>query len=202
MKKKFLMAFVLSVSTLSLIMLSSCSSTKVAVPTPDSVELERFMGAWYVHGYTPIIVDKDAHNAVEHYARGEGDKILTTYAFRKGSFDGKLKTFTPTGFVHDEETQAEWRMQFIWPFRAEYFIHYVSPDYSETIIAHPNREYAWLMSRSPSISEEAYQALLNRLEQIGYDLAVIQRVPHDWSKEGERLAEIEQAGAREPLAER
>ena len=118
------------------ICLSGCAS-RPPLTTPERVDLEGFMGAWYVHGYTPIVVDKDAHNAVEHYFLDAKRRVQTTYSFRKGGFDGKLKTFTPTGFpVKDDPSGARWKMQFIWPFKADYVIAHLSDDGRQTIIAH------------------------------------------------------------------
>jgi len=157
--------------------------------TPDSVDLDRFMGLWYVQGYTPILVDHDAHNAVEHYAlKGDG-KIATTYQFRKGGSDGKLKTMTPVGEVYNKESRAEWRMQFIWPFKAPYVIHHLSPDYESTIIAHPNRKYAWIMHRNPKMEPNTYQSYLDMLQNSGFDPARIEKVPHNWSGESSRIQE-------------
>ncbi|NBB79681.1 MAG: hypothetical protein GVY36_09590 [Verrucomicrobia bacterium] len=173
---------------------SGCASNQPPFPTPDRVELEAFMGRWYVHGYTPILVDKEAHNAIEHYRLDADEKIQTTYQFRDGGFDGELKTYTPVGWVHDEASNAEWRMQFIWPFRAEYIILHVDEDYRETIIAHPNRKYAWIMLRSKEVSEADYERLIGKLEAVGYDRDVIQRLPQDWSGEAERLRELEAEG--------
>ena len=160
------------------------------------------MGTWYVMGYTPIVVDHDAHNAVEHYALGEDGEILTTYQFRKGSVDGKLKTYQPTGYVHNRESNAEWRMQFMWPFKSAYIVLYRSEDYQHTIIAHPNRKYAWIMSRSPVIEESVYEELLDQLVAEGFTREDILHVPHDWSNEQERLLEIDRVGADLPLVPR
>jgi apolipoprotein D and lipocalin family protein len=172
------------------------------LPTAGVVDLPRFMGAWYVVGHTPIVVDKDAYNALEHYALSEDDRILTTYQFRDGSFDGRVKTYTPTGFVHDPDTRAEWRMQFVWPFKSAYTVLYLSDNYQHTIIAHPNRKYAWIMSRDPALEEQEYEAMLVRLEQAGFDRTRMRRVPHDWSDEAARLTVIERAGSTRPLVPR
>ena len=152
------------------------------------------MGRWYVHGYTPILVDKGAHNAIEHYRLDADEKIQTTYQFRDGGFDGKVKTYTPVGWVHDDATNAEWRMQFIWPFRAEYIILHVDEDYTETIIAHPNRKYAWIMLRSREVDDTDYERLIGKLEAVGYDREIIQQLPQDWTDEADRLKEMEAAG--------
>jgi apolipoprotein D and lipocalin family protein len=180
--------------------LSGCAS-KPPLPTPSHVDLDRFMGTWYVMGYTPILVDGDAHNAVEHYFRAADGRIRTTYQYRDGGFTGELKTHTPVGTVHNTETNAEWRMQFIWPFKAQYIILYLSDDYSRTIIAHPNRKYAWIMTRAPEISAAEYEAMLKELEAVGFDRGVIRRLPHDWTSDQERLRLIESTGSSKPLSE-
>lgn len=183
--------------------MSGCASSHPPLPTPDKVDLERFMGAWFVHGYTPILVDKEARNAVEHYYLNDRGKVETTYQFRDGAFDGTLKTFTPKGFPRkDDPSHAHWKMQFIWPFKADYVILYVSDDYQSTVIAHPNRKYAWIMDRSHNIDDATYQNLLKKLEGVDYDPANIQRLPQDWSGESERLKQIEETGRDAPLAER
>ncbi|MEM8712504.1 MAG: lipocalin family protein, partial [Planctomycetota bacterium] len=85
------------------------------LPTERAVDLDRFMGDWYVQGHVPVGSESTAHNAVESYAReGDSTKILTSYVFRKKGFDGKLKTMEPVGFVDDEDTNATWGMRFIW----------------------------------------------------------------------------------------
>jgi apolipoprotein D and lipocalin family protein len=177
----------------AMIFLNGCAS-HAPLPAPQHVNLERFMGRWYVVGYTPILVDKEAHNAIEHYRLDADEKILTTYQFRDAGFDGELKRYTPVGWVENQASNAEWRMQFIWPFRAEYHILYVNDEYTETIIAHPSRNYAWIMLRQPEVSDAAYEGFLQKLEAAGYDRGIVQKLPQDWSGESERLEALQAEG--------
>ncbi|PXA05636.1 hypothetical protein DDZ13_01820 [Coraliomargarita sinensis] len=196
-------AFTSLVLVASLWFVNGCASSDTPLPTADRVDLGKFMGVWYVHGYTPILVDKKAHNAVEHYYLNDKNQVETTYQFRDGSVDGELKTFTPKGFpVEDDPSQARWKMQFIWPFKSDYVIIDVSEDYQSTIIGHPSRKYAWIMDRARDIDDKHYQSQLKKLEEAGYDLSVVQRLPQDWSDESERLKELKEVGATAPLAER
>jgi len=155
-------------------------SSQPPLETVPQVDLPRFMGDWYVHGYTPILVDKDAHNATETYALNSDGTISTTYRFRQGGFDGEEKVYTPKGFVHNTLTNAEWRMQFLWPFKAAYLIIYLDANYESTIIGVPNRNHAWIMSRSPQMDDATYADHLIFLKERGYDTTKIQRVPHQW----------------------
>lgn len=177
----------------AMVFASGCSSHP-PLPTPEYVDIERFMGRWYVLGYTPILVDEQAHNAIEHYRLDENNKIQTTYQFRDGGFDGELKTYTPVGWVHDKSTNAQWRMQFIWPFRSDYIILHLAEDYSRTIVVHPSRKYAWIMQREPEISDQEYETMLEILEAEGVDRRRITRLPQDWSTEAERMKTLRSAG--------
>ncbi|MGJ8638943.1 MAG: lipocalin family protein [Opitutaceae bacterium] len=194
MKKRTFKRLLTAASVAAMSLFYGCVSKQAPLPKPERVDLERFMGRWYVVGYTPIVVDKKAHNAIEHYRLDENAKIQTTYQFRDGSFDGGLKTYTPVGWVHDKTTNAEWRMQFIWPLRSEYIILHVDDDYSETIVVHPNRKYAWIMTRSPDISDERYEAMLQKLVSEGFERSRIQKVAQDWSNEAERLEDMKAQG--------
>ena len=148
------------------------------------VNLQRFMGDWYVIGFIPVripfVSDEGAHNAVESSRLTDEGVIETTYTFRKGAFDGPEKRMTPKGWVHNEETNAEWRMQFLWPFEAAYLIVYLDVDYRRTIIGVPDRKYVWIMSRDPELSDADYQELLDYAAGVGYDSDKVQRVPQRW----------------------
>jgi apolipoprotein D and lipocalin family protein len=170
------------------VFLAACASSGPSVSPLEAartaIELERFMGDWYVIGSIPITIplfsEEGAHNAVESYELREDGTILTTYSFRKGAFDGKQRRFTPKGWVYDHETNTEWRMQFVWPFKAAYLIAWVGEDYGETIIGVPDRDYVWIMARSPEMSERRYEELLERVRGLGYDTNRIQRIPQRW----------------------
>jgi apolipoprotein D and lipocalin family protein len=151
------------------------------------VDLERFMGDWYVIGFIPVTIpffsEEGAHNGLESYRLTDEGVIETTYTFRKGAFDGPEKRLTPKGWVHNEETNAEWRMQFLRPFKAAYLIVYLDEGYQRTIIGVPNRKYVWIMSRHPGLSDADYQALLDYVARVGYDSEKVQRMPQRWPAE-------------------
>ncbi|MDG1049554.1 MAG: lipocalin family protein [Planctomycetota bacterium] len=157
----------------------ACAPTKPLATVPQ-VDLGRFMGDWYVQGHIPVGSEADAYNGVESYALGEDGRILTSYVFRDGSFDGDLETLEPVGFVKNRETNAEWGMRIIWPFKAQYLITHLDEEYTETIIARARRDYAWIMTRDQVISEERFERLVQRLGEMGYDLTEVRRVPQRW----------------------
>lgn len=147
--------------------------------TVDQVDLERFMGDWYVVANIPTFLEQDAYNPVESYALNPDGTIATTFTFNKGALDGPLKTYHPKGFVLDTETNARWGMQFIWPIKADYRIIYLDPDYQLTVIGRAKRDYVWVMSRTPVLSEETYARIRSLLDEVGYDTNQLRRPEHD-----------------------
>ena len=167
--------------TLSALLLAiSACAQHAPMPTVDYVDINRFMGDWYVIANIPTTFEKGAHNAVETYELKGDDQIATTFTFRDGAFSGKQKSFHPKGFIADKQTNARWLMQFVWPLKMDYRIVYLTPDYSQTIIARRARDYVWLMARSPNMGAEEYQTMLNKIEKLGYDPKAVIRVPQQW----------------------
>jgi apolipoprotein D and lipocalin family protein len=164
-------------ATLLLVFASGCTEEGgEPMDTVKQVDLERFMGKWYVIANIPTFVEKGAYNAVESYALNPDGTIATTFTFNKGGFDGPLKTHNPKGFVRDS-TNALWWMQFIWPIKADFRIVWLEPDYSITVIARSKRDYVWIMAREPEIPQAKYDEIVAFLGGLGYDTSKIQKVP-------------------------
>jgi apolipoprotein D and lipocalin family protein len=160
---------------------AGCSGTGLApIRTADHVDLPRFMGDWYVVAHIPTIPERDAFNAVETYRLLDDGRIATTFSFIDGGFDGRRRTFNPTGFIRDSASNAVWGMRFIWPVKADYRIVYVDDDYRRTIIGRSKRDYVWIMARTPLIPAPEMQELVSIIDAQGYDIAKLRSVPQHW----------------------
>ena len=164
--------------TMALIsLLAGCALSRPSLTTEPHVDLPRYMGDWYVIANIPTAIERGAHGAVESYRLEPDGTIATTFTFRDGSFDGKLKTYHPRGFVKDRASNAVWGMQFLWPIKADYRIVYVSPDYQRTIVGRQKRDNVWIMARTPQVSAADYADLRDRVAREGYDLSKLELVP-------------------------
>ena len=162
------------------LLIGGCASKGPEMKTVSYVDLDRFMGDWYVIANIPTFLEKGAHNAVETYELNEDGTIATTFVFREDSFDGEEKRYHPRGFVQDTDTNARWGMRFIWPIKSDYRIVYLDDNYTQTVIARQKRDFVWIMARTPTISEEEYERLVEFVASIGYDTSKIERVPQRW----------------------
>jgi apolipoprotein D and lipocalin family protein len=162
---------------MSLPMMVACKASLPPLETVDHVDLQRFMGDWYVIANIPTFVEKGAHNAVESYRLEEDGTIATTFTFRKNGFDGPRKEYRPRGFVRNEQTNAEWAMQFVWPIKSDYRITWLDPAYSQTVIGRNKRDYVWIMARTPQISALEYERMVEHIGESGYDTSLLVKVP-------------------------
>ncbi len=163
------------------LMMTACAS-QLPMKTVDYVDIDRFMGDWYVVANIPTFIEKQAHNAVENYRLDDDGTIATTFTFNQDGFNGKQKIYKPRGFIKNTSTNALWGMQFIWPIKADYRVVYLDKDYQNTVIARQARDYVWVMSRKPEISDEAFNNFKSFVEELGYDVSKLKKVPQQWKK--------------------
>ena len=165
-------------AVIALFILGAGCQTMKPIHTVENVDIKRFMGDWYVIASIPTFIEKEAYNAIESYSLDKDGTVATTFKFNKGSFDGPEKVYKPRGFIRDTESNAVWGMQFIWPFKAEYRIIFLTDDYSQTVIGRTKRDYVWIMARDREIAPADYEEILNFLREQDYDLTNLRRVPH------------------------
>ena len=168
------------IAAIALLALGGCASQGPEMETVNYVDLDKFMGRWYVIANIPTFIEKGAHNAVETYELNDDGTIATTFTFRKGDFDGKLKEYNPRGFVLDTESNARWGMRFIWPLKSDYRVVYLDDDYATTVIGRQARDFLWIMARTPTIPDDRYREIVEFTGELGYDTSKIVRVPQRW----------------------
>lgn len=172
MKKIFLAVCLMAV-------LAGCSTFKKHEPLPvvNQLDLNRFMGTWYVIASVPTVFDKEAYNAVEIYSRA-AKGIQITYQFNAGGFDGKLKSYNSKAMVNNPGINSDWDVTFVWPFKSDYNVIYLEPDYSLVVVGHPNRKNVWIMSRQKQIEDAKYSDIILMLQGLGYNVGKVRLVPH------------------------
>jgi apolipoprotein D and lipocalin family protein len=62
-------------------------------------------------------------------------------------------------------------LPFVW---GDYWVIDLDPDYQLAAVSEPGRDYLWILARTPTVSRQAYCALLDRLERQGFDLSKLE----------------------------
>ncbi|MDQ3111654.1 MAG: lipocalin family protein [Bacteroidota bacterium] len=148
------------------------ASILTASTTVDTVDLNKYSGKWYVIGLLPTSYDKNWDYTTETYTlnkKGDYD-IYTTY--RK---NGKDKSVRSKGFINENSGNKKWKVQFVWPFRADYEIIELGQDYSYTVVGHPQKKFLYIMSRTSKMDDSLYNAIVKRCAENGYETAKMRK---------------------------
>lgn len=153
------------------------ASTLPPIQPVPHVDLPRFMGTWYLIASIPTAFERDAWNAVETYALQADGNIHTTLRFNKDAADGPLKQIQSTGYVHAGSGGAVWGVKVFGPFKAQYIVAWLNPDYSQMIVARDARDYTWVFSRTPTVPEPDWVTLRAQVAALGYDTSKLRKIP-------------------------
>ena len=153
------------------------ANADVPLQTVASVDLNRFAGRWYVIESIGLDAEAGAHDEIEIYRMRDDGRIDVELHFREGSFDGPRAAIPQLGWVHNKETNAEWRVRPFWPLSLAYLIIDLAPDYHYTVIGHPSKRWVWIMAREPSLDEATLRAIRQRLAESGHDIDRLVAIP-------------------------
>ena len=166
---------------LALAGLAGCASTATErlhlapLRTVAHVDLERYLGTWYEIASFPQRFQRGCTATKATYAlRPDGD-IDVLNSCRKGSLDGEVKTARGRARVVDPSTNAKLEVSFFRPFWGDYWVIDLAEDYSYAVVGHPSRDYLWILSRSPAMTEATWRGILGRLQAQGYETSRLAR---------------------------
>jgi apolipoprotein D and lipocalin family protein len=142
--------------------LGGCAST----PRPSTVahvDLDRYLGRWYVISHVPYFLERGKVASYDTYARRPDGRLTNDFTFRKKTVDGPEKTWRGVAWVTDTETNATWKVQFVWPFAVTYKIFALDPAYTWAVVGTDDAGLLWLLARErqldPVQEAEAHAAL-------------------------------------------
>jgi len=139
------------------------------------VDLGRYVGTWYEIATIPQRFQKDCVGVTATYTVRDDGSIAVLNKCRKKTLDGEQKEVNGKAWIADKKTNAKLKVQFFWPFKADYWIIELDADYQYAVVGHPGRGYLWILSRAPQMDESLYQDLLQRIANKGYDLSRIKK---------------------------
>ena len=92
-------------------------------------------------------------------------------AAARRSLDGHAKVAHGRARVVDRATNAKLRVTFFAPFWGDYWVIGLGPDYTWAVVGTPNRQYLWLLSRTPEMSDTSYARAVEIARGSGFDVS-------------------------------
>lgn len=131
------------------------------------VNLQKYTGTWHEIASFPAWFQKGCTNTVAQYTQKD-DYIEVKNSCMK---NGKLSQRIGKAFPTDDPDLL--KVQFFFPFKADYRIEYVDPSYQYAIVG-TKRKYLWFLSRKKSVSPQQITKLSKIAKQKGFDVSRLQ----------------------------
>jgi apolipoprotein D and lipocalin family protein len=170
-------AIVLSVITTMVLAGMAAVDRKGELEVVSSVDLSRYAGRWYEIARLPNRFDKKCADSVTAtYPLRSDEKVDVVNRCRKAN--GQYTTATGKAKVVDKKTNAKLKVTFFWPFYGDYWILDLGPNYEYAVVGAPNRDYLWILSRTPQLDEQLYRRLLTEMSTRGFATDRMIRTSH------------------------
>ena len=153
--------------------LALATGTALAEPAPvqtvAAVDLGRYAGKWYEIAAFPMFFQRQCvgDTTAEYALRSDGDISVVNRCRTEDGFDEASAKAWPV----EGGGNARLKVQFFWPFRADYWVIGLDADYRWAVVGNPERKYLWILSRTPRLPKEQLDAALASARAQGFDLA-------------------------------
>jgi apolipoprotein D and lipocalin family protein len=164
---------------ISLFAVAGCSTAPKQPPihTVPYVDLNRYLGNWYVIANIPYFLEKGKVASYDTYSMRPDGRMNNVFTFRKGSLTAPEESWHGVAWVVDKQSNAEWKVRFIWPFYATYLVLELDPEYRWAVVGTPERKLLWVLARDRSLDDATYAEILKRIQAQGYDTNRLAKVP-------------------------
>ncbi len=161
----------------------ACASRHVGTPvqTVDFVDLARYTGTWYEITKFPNSFQRGCLATKAEYGIRRDGKISVKNTCKRASGSDNVANAIAT--VADKKTNSKLKVSFV-PFlnrfglfAGDYWILDLADDYSYVLVGAPNREFLWILSRTPELDENIVEALKTVAQREGFDVSRLVATP-------------------------
>ncbi|MFQ6245377.1 outer membrane lipoprotein Blc [Yersinia enterocolitica] len=169
----------LSVITATLLSVACGVMPPKDVKIVDNFQLPRYLGTWYEIARLDHSFERGLDNVTANYsARDDGGvKVINRgYNAKKQQWQESIGK----AYFIGSPQQASLKVSFFGPFYGGYNVIDLDDEYQHALIAGPNREYLWILSRTPTIDNQTRDRLVSVAKNYGFPVEEL-----IWVKQGE-----------------
>ena len=148
-------------------LLAACASLPPPATVP-SVDLSRYAGEWYEVEAFPTWFQRGCTGARATYTPQADGTIRVINTCQRGDRTARIEG---TARAVPGSNNSKLKVRFFWPFEGDYWILDLDPSYRWAAVGHPNRNYLWILARTPQLDPALLARIRTRLAAQGYDIS-------------------------------
>jgi apolipoprotein D and lipocalin family protein len=153
---------------LATVVLSACTSVPDGIEPVSGLDLERYLGTWHEIARLDHRFERGkTHVSASYSLRSDGGiQVLNRgYSLPKASWgqaDGRAYSVGAPEVGH-------LKVSFFGPFYGSYVIFELDHEaYQYAFVCGPDRDYLWLLARSPDVPDELRERFQTRASELGF----------------------------------
>ncbi len=147
-----------------LILLLALGSWASALPTVTNVDPKSFSGLWYEIARTYNDYEKNCVAATVEYTLKSSNQYDVTNRCFDTKIGGDLIVYNGSGKTLQPNSASKLKLTYFWVFSREY--HIIHWDETYAVMASPDYQNLWIMSRNPQIPKNKLDVILTKLSQV------------------------------------
>ena len=136
-----------------LLLLGGCTGIPDGMQPVSGFELNRYLGRWYEIARLDHSFERGLSKVTADYSfNDDGSVRVLNRGYEVAS--GEWQEAEGRALLQDETTTtASLKVSFFGPFYAGYHVIALDPDYRWALVSGYNRDYFWILSRTPTLDE-------------------------------------------------
>lgn len=150
-------------------LLIGCTGIPENVQPVKSFEQQRYLGKWYEIARLDHSFERGLTKVTAEYAtNADGSIKVINRGFNPET--NQWKAAEGKAWFMRTPDEGYLKVTFFWPFYGSYVVFGLDKEnYQYALIAGPNHDYLWILSRTPTLDDSTKQSLIQQAQQAGFD---------------------------------
>ena len=149
-------------------LITACTGIPEGVEPIDDFDLKRYLGKWYEIARLDHSFERGLSQVTAEYSlRDDGGVRVLNRGFNPKN--AQWQDAEGKAYFVGAPNVGHLKVSFFGPFYGSYIIFELDGDYRYSMVSGPDRSYLWLLSRTPTVSDEIRQRFLKRAGELGFD---------------------------------
>lgn len=152
---------------IALLLLAGCTGVPTGVEPVRGFEVERYLGRWYEIARLDHSFERGLENvSAEYRLRDDGGIDVLNRGYAPGS--GEWKQAEGRAYFVGERGVGHLKVSFFGPFYSSYVVFELDPDYRHAFVSGYDRDYLWLLARTPEVTPALRERFVGRAASLGF----------------------------------
>lgn len=158
-----------ALALLAVMSLSACVKVPPGITPVSNFDGERYLGTWYEIARMDNRFERGLFNVTATYSNNPNGTIKVENRGYKLSDEEWKSAIGKAKFVEEPDV-GFLKVAFFGPFYASYVVYELGDDYDYAFVTGMNKDFLWLLSRTPTVPENLVQRFKEQAIEDGYNM--------------------------------